>query len=358
MKKVLLVLVSILLVCVIVFAGCSGTPASTTPATTAPATSSETLSKVELKLVMFTNDVYPGNTWSHMFADKVKKISNGAMTIKIVGGPEAIPSNDAPSAAQRGTVDIANVMYTFANSIVPASDSLARSEYSPADLRKNNNPVLKYIQDNFNKAGLYYLGASSPSKAQYQTNFYMKKEITTLAQFKGLKIAATGGSNRGLIEGLSATCVPIGFSDYFTAMERGTVDGYNVGTPGIEDFGLTPVTGCMLDETFSNNGAGFIINLNTFNKLSASQQNVLKQAAIEVETEGSDTFDQIVAKVRTNIASKGVKITKLSPEEAVQFYTIYREGMWANDIKLYGDAAKQMKEWIVNPNFDRLTVKK
>ena len=44
----------------------------------------------------------------------------------------------------------------------------------------------------FAKSGIYYLGASSPSKAQAQTCLYLKKEVKTIDDFKGLKIAASG----------------------------------------------------------------------------------------------------------------------------------------------------------------------
>jgi TRAP-type transport system periplasmic protein len=287
-----------------------------------------------------------------MFADKVKKYSNGSVTIKILGA-EAIPMPDAPAAAQRGTVDISNILMPFANALIPAADSIGRAEYDPAMMRKNNNPAYKYLTDGFAKVGLNFLGATSPSIPQYQTNFYLKKVATKLADLPGWKIASSGGANKAFIESLNMVCVPINFPDYFTAMERGTVDGYNVGTPGIQDFGLTPVTGCMLDETFSSCGSYMIMNMASWNKLSKDQQDVLTKAAIETEIDGIPVFDQVVAKVRDDISKAGVKITKLSHDESVKFYLSYRNAMWADDIKKFGDAASKMKEWLVDPNFAR-----
>ena len=128
---------------------------------------------VELTMVIFLPDIPPGNFWSHMFMDKVKAISKGELVIKLMGGPEAIPATDSPAAAQRGSVDIANAMLPFADTLAPGMDALGRAEYAPAELRKNG--TLEFVQKLFEKSGIYYLGASSPSDPQVQTAFYFKR---------------------------------------------------------------------------------------------------------------------------------------------------------------------------------------
>lgn len=305
-----------------------------------------------LKMVIFLPDIPPGNFWSHMFMDKVKDLSRGELVIRLIGGPEAIPAPDAPAAAQRGSVDIANVIYSFADPLAPGIEALARAEYSPAELRKNG--AVEFIQKIFAKSGIYYLGASAPSAPQAQTAFYLRKEIKGFDDFKGLKIAATGGSHKAHIEGLGAVCVPIGFPDYFTAMERGTVDGYNIGVPGIQDFGLTPVTGCMVDETFSSNGGGFLVNMKVWKSLPQNLKDVLTQAAVETEIEGAIAWDKIVTKVKEEIAAAGVKIIKFSHEDSVKFYRNYRDKMGEEDLKRHPENVTQIRKYTLNPNFHRL----
>jgi len=337
MKKTLMVL-TIVVATTLVFAGY-----------TKPALAQK--KPVELTLVMFLPDIPPGNFWTHMFMDKVKAISKGELVIKLLGGPEAIPGPDAPAAAQRGSVDIANSIFIFANALAPGMDAFARAEYSPAELRKNGG--LEFIQKLFAKSGIYFLGQSSPSDPQVQTCFYFKKVISKIDDIKGLKIAATGGSNRAHIEGLGAICMPIGFPEYFTAMERGVVDGYNVGIPGIQDFGLTPVTGCMLDELFSSNGGGWLVNMKKWESLPQNLKDVLTQAAIETEIDGCREWNNIVAKVKKDISAAGVKIVKFSHEESVKFYRNFRDKMGAADLKLSPSVA-ELQKFTLNPNFSRL----
>jgi TRAP-type C4-dicarboxylate transport system substrate-binding protein len=147
--------------------------------------------------------------------------------------------------------------------------------------------------------------------------------------------------------------MPIGFPEYFTAMERGVVDGYNVGIPGIQDFGLTPVTGCMLDELFSSNGAAWLVNMKKWDSLPQNLKDVLTKAAIETEIDGCREWNNIVAKVKKDISAAGVKIVKFSHEDSVKFYRNYRDRMGAYDLKLSPNVA-ELQKFTLNPNFSRL----
>jgi TRAP-type C4-dicarboxylate transport system substrate-binding protein len=336
MKK-LLMLLTILVATVMVFAGYTN-----------PALAQK--KPLELTLVSFLPDIPPGGNWARLFINQVDKISKGTMKINF-RGPEAIPAPDAPAAVKRGSIDIASALSPFCDAFVPGANSIGRAEYSPMDLRKG--PAFKYYQDGFAKVGILYLGASVSSLPQVQTVLYLRKEISGVADLKGLKIAAAGGSNKAFIEALGAVCVPIDFPDYFTSMERGTVDGYNIGIPGIQDFSLTPVTKAMLDEPVSSCGGMMIMNMAKYKSLSKAQKDVLNKAMIQAEIDGAKMFTETVEKVKKDIAAAGVKIIHLSKSDSKALYLAYRNGMWAEDMKRWPDIAPKLKKWLVDPNFYR-----
>ena len=280
---------------------------------------------LKLSLVNFVPDIPPGANWARLFISNIEKMSEGTIKIRLMG-PEAIPSADAPAAVKRGTVDMASALASFCDALVPASSTIGRAEYSPMELR--NGPAFKYYREQFAKQGIYYLGASLSSLPQVQTVFYLRKDIDTLKDMEGLKIASMGGSNRMFIEKLKAVCVPIDFPDYFTSMERGTVDGYNIGIPGIQDFSLTPVTKVMLDEPFSSCGGMMIMNMAKYKKLTPEQQDILNRAMIQAELDGAKMFTETVEKVKKDISAAGVKIIRLSPADSKEFYIKYRNAMW------------------------------
>ncbi len=216
-----------------------------------------------------------------------------------------------------------------------------------------NGPAFKYYQEQFAEQGIYYLGASLSSLPQVQTVLYLRKEIETLKDLEGLKIASMGGSNRMFIEKLKAVCVPIDFPDYFTSMERGTVDGYNIGIPGIQDFSLTPVTKAMLDESFSSCGGMMIMNMAKYKTLTTDQQDILNKAMIQAEIDGAKMFTETVEKVKKDISAAGVKIIHLSPADSKEFYLDYRNAMWEEDMKRWPHIAPKLKAWLVDPDFPR-----
>jgi TRAP-type C4-dicarboxylate transport system substrate-binding protein len=304
-----------------------------------------------LSLVNFVPDIPPGANWAHLFIDNIEKMSKGSIKIRLMG-PEAIPSADAPAAVKRGTVDIASALSSFCDAFVPGSSSIGRAEYSPMELR--NGPAFKYYQEQFARQGIYYLGASLSSLPQVQTVFYLRKDIDSLKDMEGLKIASMGGSNRMFIEKLKAVCVPIDFPDYFTSMERGTVDGYNIGIPGIQDFSLTPVTKVMLDEPFSSCGGMMIMNMAKYLSLTPDQQDILNRAMIQAEIDGARMFTETVEKVKKDISAAGVKIIRLSPADSKKFYIDYRNAMWEEDIQRWPRIAPKLKAWLVNPEFSRV----
>lgn len=307
---------------------------------------------LELSLVNFVPDIPPGVNWVRLFISNIDEMSNGTIKIRFMG-PEAIPSADAPAAVKRGTVDIASALSSFCDALVPGSSSIGRAEYSPMELRKG--PAFKYYQDQFAKQGIYYLGASVSSLPQVQTVFYLRKDIKTLKDMEGLKIASMGGSNKMFIERLKAVCVPIDFPDYFTSMERGTVDGYNIGIPGIQDFSLTPVTKVMLDEPFSSCGAMMIMNMAKYNSLTPEQRDILNRAMIQAEIDGAKMFTETVEQVKKDITAAGVKTIRLSPADSREFYLDYRNAMWEEDMYRWPDIAPKLKVWLVDPNFPRAT---
>lgn len=354
MKRLALLSISILLVLALLLsvAGCGEEETATTSAPPTETTAGPaTVEPIELSMVSFIPDIPPGGNWARDFIDKIVEYSGGAMTVKL-SGPEAIPAPDQVAAVQRGTIDIASVLSPFGDTLVPGSSTIGRAEYDPMELRAAGG-VFTYFQEEYAKHGILYLGASVSSEPQVQTVFYLGREIDGLEDLKGMKIAAVGGSHKSFISALGATTVPIDFTEYFTAMERGTVDGYNVGIPGILDFGLTPVTKAVLNEPFSSCGGMMLMNMEKWNTLTPAQQDVIERAMIQTEIDAAAMFTRTVEETIAQITADGVKEIRLTPEESKAFYLKYRESMWAEDMARWPDVAPKLKEWLTDPAFPR-----
>jgi TRAP-type C4-dicarboxylate transport system substrate-binding protein len=315
----------------------------------------EEIKPVELRMVMFLHENAAGN-FTNMWIEKVDEYSNGRIKIKVIGGPEAIPTSDQVSAVQQGVVDIANAVISPAEPFVPGITYLGRAEYSAAELRQRG--VVAFLQEKFRPHGLYYLGASSPSEPAAQGTFFFKtKAVRKLEDFKGLKIATYAGTLKGLIEALGGSALSVNFTEYYTALERGVADGYLIGTPGISAFGLVPVTKYWLDEpVFSGSGA-FFVNLKVWESLPQELKDALTKATEEFEVDAEKAYADLVAQARAEASAAGVEFIKLPPEDSVRFYQLYREQSRKDVYAIVGDKREILDELIrlvSNDDFYRL----
>jgi TRAP-type mannitol/chloroaromatic compound transport system substrate-binding protein len=297
-----------------------------------------------LKLVAFVSDVYPDNVVPHMFIDKVNTKSKGELIVDWIGGQEAIPPPDLPPAVQRGSVDMAHSLDSMANPLAPGVSCIMHSEVTVEEFRKGGG--LDLAREIFMKSGIFYLGVSAPAKPQTSTAFFTNKKVEKLEDFVGLKLGIPSPTFLPFVEALKATPVVMSMGDFFTAMERGTVDGYNMGMPGVESRGLIEVTKYMIDETYGSWGTCFLVNLEKWNKLPKHLQDVLIEATIETETEGVPLWSQIEAELKQKLVQGGVEIIKLPPDDSKRFHDLYKEATWKVLFEKYPDIAPKFKELI------------
>jgi len=332
MKKLLLVLLAVVVVSALVFSGCPG-----------PAPPKE---PTVLKLVAFLPDVPPGNVFYHMLIDKVEAKSNGELIIDWVGGPEAIPPPDLAGAVQRGSIDMVSAIYSPMDAMIPGWECLTHMTISIAEFRKSEawDMAAGLCEDK----GIYFLGHAVPCKPMTMAAYFSKVKIEKPEDFAGLMIASPGPSYHAMVEALGATPVFMFFADYFTAMERGTVDGYTVGVPGIIDWGCVDVTNYMIDELMGSCGGAFLVNLEVWNNLSKDEQDVLTEAMLEVEIEGEAVWDNIIVDTKTQISAAGVEIIKFSPADSERFRAIYMETAWSSVMERNPELVAKFKE-IVAP---------
>jgi len=116
----------------------------------------------------------------------------------------------------------------------------------------------------------------------------VNEPITSVADFKGKKIRASGGFTH-LFKDLGAVPVKIGFGELYAAMDRGTVDATINYTPFVKSYKHYEVAKHVtIADMGQILGYGGGINLKLFNKMSKKLQDVL------VKT--SDEFHDVYAK--------------------------------------------------------------
>jgi TRAP-type C4-dicarboxylate transport system substrate-binding protein len=360
MKKMVLLSLVIVLMIGLIISGCTKeattappttaiitttTTQTTTSIMTATATTTATTTTVQqpvvLKLVSFKPDVPPANIYEHMLMDKVKAKTNGLLTIDWIGGPEAIPPPDTPGAVQRGSIDMVSALFGYIDTLVPGWECLGNMTLSIESFRKS--AAWNMAADLLREKGIYFLGYSTPSKPQRMMAIYSKDKISTIDDFKGMKFAVQGPAYAAMLTALGAAPSIIPMSDYFTAMERGTVDAFHVGIPGIIDWGCIDVTNYMLDNFMGDSSSAFLVNLDVWNKLPKNFQDALNSAVIEQEQEGEVAWESIITDVENQVTAGGVEITSLPPADAQKLHDVYMQTTWDFTAKKNPDLVAKFK---------------
>jgi TRAP-type C4-dicarboxylate transport system substrate-binding protein len=348
MKKLLVAILAIVLINAFILGGCAEptpapAPAPTPSPTPAPApTPTPPKEPTVLKLVSFYPKTPGMSVFSYMLADRVKDKSKGELIIDYVGGPEVISPPDLPPAVQRGSIDIAAVSYAMSDKLAPGGICILLSDITLEEFRKGG--AFDLISEQFRKAGIFILGSAIPCYPNSMARIHLNKKVEKIEDLDGLKIGCVGDNWLYWFDSMGAAGVTINMPDYYTAMERGTVDAVELGITGIRDFSLFDVVKYELDHPYSSYGAAYQVNLERWNSLTQNQQDIMIEVQLELEQEGPEIMAQMVREIDEELKKGGTQFIKFSPEDEKKFYDLYRENVWKFAIEKRPEIAPQFKE--------------
>ncbi len=358
----------LIIVLVALIVGCSNT-ASTTPAkTTAPATSVPTTvvpsstaapsqttpppatssTAAVQPIVWKATTMAPKNMFTmrniQIIADRIGKQSNGQLTINYLGGPEVIPANNQAVAVQQGVIQMTVISMSYYDGIVPVGSMLDLSELTPAE--EHASGAYDFVNDYHKKAGLYYLDRGTAINSSGLQMIILKQPITKPQDLAGKKIGATSNVIDPFMKTIGGTPVIIQTPDVYTALERGVVDGFCYPLTNSADAQLFEVVKYVVDQPFFRGAVGIIVNLDSWNKLPANLQQMLKDITAQVLVEYANDLDGQIAKARQTATDKGVKFIKFSDADSQYFMKTMYDGAWADVAKKLPDSVDKMKSLV------------
>ena len=258
------------------------------------------------------------------FIDKVNEEAKGELVIDVRGGPEAIPAFNLAMAVQKGVIDLATIPTAFLESIVPGANQTCLSDYTAIEERENG--VYDYIQKMYMKRGLYYLGRAEATNPGYFF-LYLKKRAEKPSDFKGLIL---GGSTafHGFYQKLGAGVATVAIPEYYSAMERGVVDGVVTSLPVGMQFGLQEVSKYIIVPGFYRSTVALPMNLNTWRKLPKHLQKLMIKLMVKFEKEYPSYEMEKRAELLKRMEKAGVKIIKLKGKAQKWYLNCAIEGAW------------------------------
>jgi TRAP-type C4-dicarboxylate transport system substrate-binding protein len=292
--------------------------------------------ELTLKAAVF---VPPSTTYGipfKRFVDHVNETGKGVLQIRIVGGPEAVPADSQAQAVKNGVLDLAAIPPAYYKSAMVEGDAQILSDMTVAEQRKSGGyAALNAIAgERMNSMYLTTYGIGVPF------HFYVTKEmaITKPEDLNGLRFRGQPNYN-ALFKHYGIAGVNIAAPEVYTALERGTVQGYGWPLWGINDFGWEKLTKIRIDPGFYNVVNTVLMNKSKYASLTPEQKKVIDDAVTWFE---GDDLRYSAEKTKETLemqAKAGIKTVDFGPEFKKLAVSLY----WDDLKKLSPDAMAKLQ---------------
>lgn len=280
---------------------------------------SEEESDSDVITLSFANELPGSHPWGQS-AEEFKRIveeeSEGSIKIEVHnGGALGGSGGEIQEGTGLGTIDI-GISSTPLSQILPEFEILSlpylfkdrETAWEVVDSEVGTEITAGLEDDN-----LKHLAYWEDGYRQVTNNI---RQIHSPEDFEGLRIRVPESNVRiETFEELGASPLPMSFSEVFTAMQQGTIDGQENPLSVIENSSFYDVQEYLTITNHVYSPASLFINNDVWNDLSEDQQNILIKAA----EEGRDLNRQLNAeedqKVTEELKEQGMDVHELTEEE-------------------------------------------
>lgn len=325
MKKILLVFFGLVIICSLIFAGCSSTstqaPAPSSTQSSAPAqTSSSTQTQVtSLRFAnFFPVTALQGSVWDD-FCKEIGTRSNGKVNITYYPGGSLIDATSMADSVENGVVDIGYISTAYFVGRYPVTDVLGlpyglQSPYIASHVV--NDFIHQFKPKEFDQHNLVILDAGYAGGQ----DIWSTKKITKLEDMKGLKIRLAGVcASLGTLWG----AVPNGMAaaEEFDALKKGVIDAvamppegamtWKLGEAvqyGIQTYGIEPAVPMLI-----------CMNKNVYNGLPQDVQTLITSTANDWEEKWCLAWNQGEVDGVKYLNDNHIQWIDLSPDELARW---------------------------------------
>jgi tripartite ATP-independent transporter DctP family solute receptor len=332
MKKMLALSLS---ACILTLVGCSsqattnkGSSPSSTPTEKQPEAKTANAKVMKIGLTEANDTVTVREL--KKFGEKVEKETGGSVKVKVYPDGQ-LGSNDATISGLKGGTIQATMMS-------PGTLSPTAKSFFALDLpylfkdeqtayRVLDGPVGKELLDSLSGTGMVGIDYWELGYRNLTNN---KREVKTIDDIKGLKLRTL--QNKVHIDfwgKLGAAPTPIDFTELFTSMAQGVVDGQEnpAGLIKAKKFNEVQKYLTLTEHLYSPNV--FLISQSFWDSLSDKEKETITKVAEEVKVEQRKLNQQEDKDAMEYLKQHGMQVTELTPEEKQKFIdkarTLYQD---------------------------------
>ncbi|MCC2610521.1 TRAP transporter substrate-binding protein [Neorhizobium sp. Rsf11] len=269
-----------------------------------------------LKFAAANSKGHPQVTGMEKFAEIVKEKSGGKIEVKLFPGGVLGGDVQTVSALQGGVVEMlvlnAGILASNVKDFGAVDLPFLFNSGEEAD-KVMDGPFGKSLIDKLPPAGLVGLAYWELGFRNLTNN---RHAVAKLEDIKGLKIRTLQSPIPiELFNSLDANAVPLPYTELYTALETGTVDGQENPFANILNAKFYEVQKYLTVTRHQYNPQIVLVSKKFWDGLNDEEKAVLQSAAVEARDFQRKVSREADAKALDEIKATGMQVTELSPEE-------------------------------------------
>lgn len=284
--------------------------------------------KIELVMAVNGTDIQIDAKVADKFAELVSEASGGNVTISVYPNDQLAGGNASKGIEMiaGGGVDLA----AYATSVLSVIDRQLGVGTLPwvFDNYTEAREVIdstggKYYAERLEAKGLTYLGSFHNGFRQISNS---KREVKTPEDVKGLKIRVPGSEvYMGVFRQFGADPVAMSWSEVFTALQQGTIDGQENGVSITASAKMPEVQEYITIWNYVYDSDLIIANTSVWASLEPATQELLTEKAKEACEWGRDNLEAEEEELLESFEEQGMKVTRLTEGELEPFKEVVKD---------------------------------
>jgi len=249
----------------------------------------------------------------HYFAEELEKAAPGKFKFEYFSNHQLGDETEMLQGLQLGTLDAAVITGTFIGNMVPSFQlndlPFLYESYDQAHKVLDGKAGEIMFKQLSNK-GIVGLGFA---QAGFRHVINNKRPINTPEDLKGIKLRVQPSKIfLASFKALGANPVPMAWSEVFTSVQQGTVDGLEIPVPVIYSAKMTEVNKYMSLTNHTYNALALVTSNQSFKRLSKTDQQLVRNAARDAITRQRITTAQNEAAILQKIKDTGMIVNQVA----------------------------------------------
>lgn len=314
MKKILSTLLAIVMLSL---SACGATQVSPNSKQTESAVTGET---IVLKIANSYNVNEMGGKAIAYFADYIEEHTGGSVKFERYMGGTLCALPEEFAFCSSGAIDVCTILQDMFISAVPYINIPGQIVGSPQDgvdfynaILFDNTEVRAMVDEQAAKSNVIIIGSQPVGSMTY----CCAKPIASLDELAKYKLGANRTQN--IFEAAGLAVINVSVSDTYDSLSRGVCDASVLGLAPMMDLKWYEVAPNLLVSNLNSNSNFFTVNLDTWNKLSAEQQQVFYDAVDATSEYCVGLLDKAYASAKEVVEAAGGTFVIMPEEDDVKF---------------------------------------